>query len=94
MTEDDKTIIKSIANEAINSRELVSENTCNLKHAEVTEVKKRINWVLVTMILFVLTLAGNFIMQYSRATLQAKQVNNTEVKALTDAVKTLVREIQ
>ncbi len=94
MTEDDRTIIKSIANEAINSRDLVSENTCNLKHAEVTDVKKRINWVLVVLIMFVITLAGNFIMQYSRATLQAKQINNSEVSALTEAVKILVKEIQ
>ena len=98
MTEDDKTIIKSISNQAINDRGLVSGNMCKLRHLEVTEVKKRINWVLVTMILFVLTLAGNFIMQYSRATLQARQletqVNHDEIQALTRSVKALVKEIE
>ena len=98
MTEDDKTIIKSISNQAINDRGLVSDNMCKLRHLEVTEVKKRINWVLVTMILFVLTLAGNFIMQYSRATLQARQletqVNHDEIQALTRSVKALVKEIE
>jgi hypothetical protein len=94
MTEDDKTIIKSIAYQAIDDAGLVEEDICKLRHKEVTEVKKRINWVLVTMILFVLTLAGNFIMQYNRATLQAKQVNATEIQELTKSVKSLVKEIQ
>ena len=94
MTEDDKTIIKSIAYQAIGDSDLVENDMCQLRHEEVKEVKKRINWVLVTLVVFALTLASNFIMQYNRATIQAKQITHTEIQDLTESVKALVDEIK
>jgi len=97
-TDDQKTIISSLANEKINDRKLVSESTCILKHKEVAEVKRRINWVLLALIMFIITLAGNFIMQYSRANLQAKMIQqnakSADIQALTSTIDKFVHKFE